>query len=96
MQIRLTGREATSNLTGASEHLNQVQLIEEIVLVPEDELVVRRMFVDDLTPALQLGDGVRQSMLIRRPGQMTSANLEQLLIGHVPGHWTFVQRVRPD
>ena len=45
MQIRLTGL-CPRRLTDPLEQLNQIQLIEEIVLVPEDQLVVQRVIVD--------------------------------------------------
>ena len=84
---------STDDLTDPREHLNEIQLIEEVVLVPEDELVVGCVIVDDLTPAPQFGDGLCGDVIT---GQMASANLEQVFVVHVPRHRTFVQRVGPD
>ena len=67
------------------------------MLVPEDELVVRRVVVDELTPTPQFGDRLRWiDSRVPATGEMAGSNLEQLFIGQVPGHGTFVQRIRPD
>ncbi len=97
MQIRAHGLVTMDVLADPIQQLNQVQLIEQIVLVPEDELVVRRVVVDHLTPALQLGDRLgRIDSRVPVTGEIAGTNLEQLFIAQVPGHRTIVQGIRPD
>ena len=49
--IRLTVSGDRMGPADSAQQLNEIELIEEVVLVPEDQLVVRLVIVDDLAPA---------------------------------------------
>ena len=79
------------------EQLNQIELIEEIVFVPEHELVVGRTIVNGLAPAPQLGDRFREGDARSVVScQVTGANVQQLLVCQPRRHRSFVQRISPD
>ena len=98
MQIRLTrpwSREGSFSY--ARKQLNQIELIEEIVFVPEHKLVVRTTIVNGLAPPPQLGDRVREGDARSVVScQVTGANVQQLLVCQPRRHRSFVQGVSPD
>ena len=98
MQIRLTRLWSTAGSCPMRvEQLNQIELIEEVMLVPEHELVVGRMVVNCLTPAPQLGDRFREGDARSVVScQVTGANVQQLFIRQPRRHRSFVQRISPD
>ena len=61
-----------------AEDLNQVQLIEQIVLVPQHDLVVGVVVVDDLAPPPQPSNVRLDTVLFA--GQMSRTNLQELFV----------------
>ena len=81
----------------SAQQLNEIELIEEVVLVPEDQLVVRLVIVDDLAPAAQLGNRVRRIAIgVQTAREVSGANVEQLFVGQLPWNRPLVQRICPD
>jgi hypothetical protein len=75
------------------EQLQQNQLIEQVVLEPEDQLVPRVVPCDQLSPQAHVVPGVGSG---RRPCVVPSPHLDQRLVVDAARHRPVVQRIRPD
>jgi hypothetical protein len=98
---RFREREAFAN---PNEQLNQVQLIEQVVLKPQDQLVVRVVLFDRVSPLPEVVGGI-QGRIGSRPcsrgqtalaGEELDADADQFSIAQLCGNGPFVQRVGPD
>ena len=98
MEISVTGRAAATVHRIRLEELDQVELIEQVVLVPEHQLVIGADVIDGGAPALQLGldVGDAAAIAVAGVGQVARANRQELRIGEPVRHRAVVQRVGPD
>ena len=78
-----------------AQNLNQVQLIEQIVLEPQDQFVVGVVVFDDRAPAPEVVDGIRRRFR-SRASEITRPDLDELGIAHAAGNRALVEWVRPD
>src|ERR1700752_2904507 len=78
-----------------AQDLNQIQLIEKIVLEPEDELIVAVMFLDDPSPQSQIVYRV-VTPTAWRASKEAPADVEQCLVGQTGRDGSVVKRVGPD
>ena len=87
----LRGRNAAPN---PGQELNQVQLIEQVVLEPEDHLVVRLVPIDGGSPR---SERVLVFVLEIRVGsdEKTLADGDELLVGQPAGNRPLIQHDRP-
>src|SRR5262249_44734621 len=82
-------------LAQPAEKLNEVQLIEQVVLEPQHELVVRLVRGDRLPPDSQIVHRIDVGRLVRS-GQVAAANIDGLRVADAARYRPFVQRVAPD
>ena len=86
-----TNASAGTNVQEIAEGVYRINT--PVDLVPGGFSFNQYLIVDDQPPAPQFSDGLCHAAVT---GQMTSADVEQLFVSDVPGHRTFVQRIRPD
>ena len=85
-------RRAAGQRREPREELNQVELIEQVVLVPEHQLVERIAGGDGRAPARQLGGGA-VGRHAGGGGQVAGADLEKRVIAQPARNGAVVQRV---
>src|SRR4030095_15476391 len=87
----LAGGEALAN---PRQQLNEIQLIEEIVLEPQDQLFVELVMLDNLAPSRQVVYGIDVRGL--RPCQISRTDVYQLGIREIAWNRALVQGIGPD
>jgi hypothetical protein len=92
------GSRARECPSDATQHVNEIQLIEEIVFVPQNELVVGPIVLDRRPAGIHVGERVFIRTLdapIREGGQVAGADLQKLFVGEPAGDRTLMQHVGP-
>ncbi len=86
------------------EDLNQIQLVEQVVLEPQDQLIVRGVPSDRRAPLPQVVSGIQRRVAARprdpleigRPGELLRPYADQFGIAQSGRNWPFVQWVCPN
>lgn len=77
------------------EHADQQELIEQVMLEPEDDLVKRAVVLQDVVPAGEVGEG-RVVVRVAALGEVAGAHLAPALRRQPARHRPLVQHVRGD
>jgi hypothetical protein len=77
-----------------TEQLNQIELIEEIVFEPEDDLVVGLVVFDHLTPPPQIIPAIFAGFSISEV--VAGPHFDELVVGKTSGHRAFIEWISPD
>ncbi len=79
------------------EELNEVELIEEVVLVPQHELIVAGIVIDNGAPRTQVvRDFVRRWTVTRVRGELPRPHIDQFRVAQITRYGAFVQWISPD
>ncbi len=82
-------------LANPRQELDEIQLIEQVVLEPQDQLVVRRVIPDDGSPLSEIVHRIDDSGLTGS-GKVARTDLDQFRIGQPARNWPFVEWIGPD
>ena len=78
-------------LANPGEQLNQVQLVEQVVLEPQNQLLVRLVAFDRDSPLPQVVHGRDQVT-----DEMARAHVDQLRVAQAAGNRSVMKRICPD
>ena len=81
-------------LADPRQKLNEIQLIEEVVFEPQNQLLERFVTFDRGSPLPQVVHGVEGD--VRRTSEMALTHVDEFCVGQPAWNGPFVERIRPD